>query len=1078
MRRKVRLFLVSAIIVAISCCSFNSSAFAINKIPNHVAGGMVTILSYTGKVEISGNSSSSGSMSFDLTCEFDFVGETSSMSWYIAIDALPTKQVKLNGSECQFKFDKGYTNMTFNKPLKTGKHKLQMVYGGKVEYGNPSNIRVQLFVNSYHFHCYNAWYPMMDGALTAPLVKFAIDVKIPPDWFMLGSFVPKEFRDKPKPDGKYRFEVEKANIYSAKLAGGDYSVYKEGNDKFGIRVYTFKNQKTNIKSLVKHAIDSATFYSNYFDKPCDDDFFIAAQTGRRGNGQGFDGGYVMDSPYLSDENFSADFLAHECAHLSWWGGTGVQGNPEQPSDRFISESFAEFSTILYCYQVSGDEGYKCWKKNYDIYFKNRNDYEPSLSDPSCTWIDYLIYNKGSLVLWALKNKLGDEKMRDGLRAFVSKYTFSKDPGFKRPTLLDFKKNMEDSSGVNLTDFWNLHFNSSKIVSVDFSLRRNTYKDKIVDQAVFKNLSYATFPALFRAYHLDGTSTEIVFNEKDKIVSFDKMVCGVEFVNFNETIAPSNANQRLFEMMTIKSLISWGKPPIIVANSANPESVDRANRWKELTGGAIAQDKFIKDPNQTIILIGFKTVLEHAVDLLDEHPIKMGKDGLLWGETNITGDFWGIFTLMRKGINSPIIADFGNGELLKDLPYMGIYGTMDDRLNLKFNSLKLSGIDLPSANQMLSLPWGMKENQLFESRLVLPIAPKSEYKAVYYGFDEKKFEFGKIEKKINVGEKEFAPIFAFDEYGKTFLNIKTENVFLCEEWNFDFIGGKDSVYQGPFGFSIPEFSIQGSLRLDWNEFLAYTYSIDGIASGKWENSSSLILSNLSPIEHEIKIVFISPKGFISQVFSGKVKPKSEPPRLIVDKNRALQKKNVMIITGSTCPECTLEPSGEVGKDGKFRIEVQFDPAKPVSEVTITAKDKLGSTASIKVPVIKYVKFSMKIGNKTAQDEDGNPIAMLSPPLVIGKLTYVPMRFVGNQLGASIDYDASAKKITYKLYGTVIELWIGKQTATLNGREITLPGPPVIVDGSTLVPLRFISEALGAKVEWIGATKTIIVEYPAD
>jgi hypothetical protein len=1078
MQRKVRSILIFITIIIIACCSFGAPALAFKKAPNLSAGGMVTILSYTGKAEISGSSTTSGSMNFDLTCEFDFVGEASSMNLSIAIDAFPTTQVKLNGSECKFKFDKGNTNVFFTKPLKTGRHKLQMVYGGKVEYGNPSNIRVQLFVNSYHFHCYNAWYPMVEGAVTASLVKFAVDVKIPGDWYMLGSFVQKEFRDKPKPDGKYRYEVEKANIYTAKLVGGDYNVFKEGNEKFGIRVYTFKNQSINTKSLVKHAINSANFYSDYFGKPCDDDFFVAAQTGRRGNGQGLDGGFVMDSPALAEENFTADFLAHECAHLSWWGGTGVEGSQEQPNGRFISEAFAEYSTILYCHQISQEEGYKCWKKNHDAYFKSRNDYEPMLSSSSSTYVDYLVYNKGSLVLWALKNKLGDEKMRNGMRAFVAKYSFRKDPGFKRPTILDFKAVMEETSGVSLNDFWNLHFNSSKIVSVEFSLRRNTYKDKFIDQAVFKNLSHIGYPAKFRAYHFDGTITDTEFAEKDKTVTYDKMVFGIEFVNLMETIAPPNASQRFFETMTIKSLISWGKPPVIVASGTNPESVDRANRWKELTGGTIAQGNFVKDPYQTIILVGYKPILDHAGDLLDNHPVKLNKDGLLWGENNIIGDFWGVFTLVGKGIVSPIIADFGTGELPNDLSFMGIYATMDESLALKFNSTKLSGITVPLASQMLTFPWGKRENQLFESKLSMPITPKAEYKATYYGFDEKKFEFGKIEKTISAGDKEFAPIIAFDADGKSFLNVKNTDIFLCEDWNFDFTGGKDCLYQGPSGFSIPEFSAPGIIKLNWNEFLAYTYSLDGVLSGKWENSNGLDLSNLSPTEHEIKIVFISPKGFISKVFSGKVTPKTNPPKLIVEKNRALLKKNTITITGFTSSDCILDPPGAVGEDGRFKIVVQFDPTKPVTELTITAKDKFGSATTVKVPVVKYVKFSMKIGSKTAHDEDGNAIQMASPPLVIGRLTYVPMRFVGNQLGATIDYDATSKKITYKLYSTVIELWIGKLTATVNGKEITLPGPPVIVGGSTLVPLRFISEALGAKVEWLGASKTIIVEYPAD
>lgn len=124
MWRKLRKLLVFIISVAIVCCAFNAAAFASIRMPNHTVGGMVTILSYTGKAEISGDTSNSGSMNFDLTCEFDFVGETSSMTWLIAIDAFPTKQVKINGSECKFKYEKGYTAISLSKPLKTGRHKL------------------------------------------------------------------------------------------------------------------------------------------------------------------------------------------------------------------------------------------------------------------------------------------------------------------------------------------------------------------------------------------------------------------------------------------------------------------------------------------------------------------------------------------------------------------------------------------------------------------------------------------------------------------------------------------------------------------------------------------------------------------------------------------------------------------------------------------------------------------------------------------------------------------------------------------------------------------------------------------
>ncbi|MEZ4812348.1 MAG: copper amine oxidase N-terminal domain-containing protein [Caldisericia bacterium] len=50
--------------------------------------------------------------------------------------------------------------------------------------------------------------------------------------------------------------------------------------------------------------------------------------------------------------------------------------------------------------------------------------------------------------------------------------------------------------------------------------------------------------------------------------------------------------------------------------------------------------------------------------------------------------------------------------------------------------------------------------------------------------------------------------------------------------------------------------------------------------------------------------------------------------------------------------------------------------------------------------------------------------------------------------------------------------------MNGSVVTMSVAPLIINGRTVVPLRFISEALGASVEWIGATKSIKIYYPVN
>ena len=62
---------------------------------------------------------------------------------------------------------------------------------------------------------------------------------------------------------------------------------------------------------------------------------------------------------------------------------------------------------------------------------------------------------------------------------------------------------------------------------------------------------------------------------------------------------------------------------------------------------------------------------------------------------------------------------------------------------------------------------------------------------------------------------------------------------------------------------------------------------------------------------------------------------------------------------------------------------------------------------------------------------------------------------------------------KMNGDSIVLNVGKQTAMLNGQHKILQSAPAVVNGRTLVPIRFISEAFGARVTWDGATSTATV-----
>lgn len=79
-------------------------------------------------------------------------------------------------------------------------------------------------------------------------------------------------------------------------------------------------------------------------------------------------------------------------------------------------------------------------------------------------------------------------------------------------------------------------------------------------------------------------------------------------------------------------------------------------------------------------------------------------------------------------------------------------------------------------------------------------------------------------------------------------------------------------------------------------------------------------------------------------------------------------------------------------------------------------------------------------------------------------------------AKINYDAKSQTVFFELGNKKIELYIGKNYALVNGNKVTLDVPPFISNGRTFVPLRFVSENLDASVSYDSKTQTITIMYP--
>lgn len=134
---------------------------------------------------------------------------------------------------------------------------------------------------------------------------------------------------------------------------------------------------------------------------------------------------------------------------------------------------------------------------------------------------------------------------------------------------------------------------------------------------------------------------------------------------------------------------------------------------------------------------------------------------------------------------------------------------------------------------------------------------------------------------------------------------------------------------------------------------------------------------------------------------------------------------------------------------------------------------GSTDKDKNEVITN-RLILNIDNPVAT-YNNNEIKNDVAPIIVDGRTYTPARFVAEKLGATVDWNEAAQLVTVtsKDKKIVIELTIGSNTALVNGEKVEMDAAAFIQDSRTYTPARFVAEQLGAEVVWNAMTRQVIV-----
>ncbi|WP_207800912.1 stalk domain-containing protein, partial [Candidatus Cryosericum odellii] len=94
------------------------------------------------------------------------------------------------------------------------------------------------------------------------------------------------------------------------------------------------------------------------------------------------------------------------------------------------------------------------------------------------------------------------------------------------------------------------------------------------------------------------------------------------------------------------------------------------------------------------------------------------------------------------------------------------------------------------------------------------------------------------------------------------------------------------------------------------------------------------------------------------------------------------------------------------------------------------------------------------------------------------TLVPLRFITEAMGATLVWDAVTRTANITLAGNKIALTIDKTVAKVNDYDVTLDAPAAIINSKTVVPMRFVAESMGATTAWNAALKQVTVQFSMD
>ncbi|MEO2282007.1 ABC transporter permease/M1 family aminopeptidase [Pseudoalteromonas pernae] len=278
-------------------------------------------------------------------------------------------------------------------------------------------------------------------------IDFSATITTDIDQFAIApGYLQREEVDKEKGRRSFQYKMDAPMVHFYNIMSAQLEVKKERHKGINIEVYYHRDHAWNVDTMIQATKDSIDYFTAVFGPYQHKQLRILEFPGYRSFAQSFANtvpyseniGFITDLRDPDDINAPYYVTAHEVAH-QWWGhqvgAADVQGSA------VISETLSQYSAIQVLREKYGEQKLrKFLKYELDRYLMGRtNESYEEMPLYRSEGQQYLHYQKGSIVMMAIADRIGVERTNAALRAFLNKYQYSAEPYPTTLDLLEFLK---------------------------------------------------------------------------------------------------------------------------------------------------------------------------------------------------------------------------------------------------------------------------------------------------------------------------------------------------------------------------------------------------------------------------------------------------------------------------------------------------------------------------------------------------------------------------------------------------------------------------------------------------------------